>query len=380
VIAPYSEYLYEVNRWEDPAKTFHSVAIDETTYGRLESAASLVVVDDFPIAVGIQDYGEQYSVRRSKAIGDGLLPHRDQPLYGALLPAAAVVSRSPSVREAVRRRGHHTSGFGIFGSYDSATVDAGALQSAAADAGLVAHRMIHPRLHTSAGLSLFELDLVARPRVVRRSPMGLREAFEALHHSDFGGDGSVWMRLGGGFGPEEEEGLWALFGTRFQDISENMPLRLEEDEQATLEVVRDERIVFISKSDADGRVVASLVVTDVEEAYPWISRDFLRSRRSCLAGSADADGLAEVFVPAIAALRGVSTRAAVELTAALGELLAGVGANRTIVRFECTDVSSAYVPQLVKRAVESHPSFDGAGLQQVGDREYVLLEFGGAES
>jgi len=250
------------------------------------------------------------------------------------------------------------------------------MRAAAAIPGISLHPLMNPLTGTGAALVGYEafsgmhIDHEREPTSL--AAVVASEGFRTVREASDGG--TINVRQGGEFTPAEHESLWSLFGQRFVDISDNSPINLEEDKTSTVEhLFKNPDYSFVFHADPEGIIDACSFLTDDRDSYDWISPDFLDARDQAVLDTVHEKPY-EVFVPGVAALKTASISASKELFDVMSSLIAATNHPYSMIRFECTDVSSLYVPSMVKSGLARNPAFVPVDFSEMGRKNYYAVK------
>lgn len=364
----YRAYRELLSRYEDENKLFHSNGVDEQLYKQLANIQSAVKIDNITIAVGVEDAPMIVSPERcNKLVGKYLETNTGKLPLISLIPAEAAIDNLESIRGALPNSSlNHNA---IFCSFDPINQSLEDFTEKASMIDVRVFKLIHPRTNTSSSLNLFELDIDCKKDGLSGRTTSLTEVVNNMHDREHNTEdkGKILINIGGEFKESEEQELWTLFRTRFDDISENLPMILEENEEATLKLLRDNRFIFVRKVDKDDRLMASAFMSDNPETYPWINQEFIKSVYG------KDEKTSQMFIPGIAAYRGVGRDTIEELLTVLAKTASSSNYERLLVGFECTDVSSCYIPAISKIALKKSNIFEKVVIEQPATKHYLLL-------
>lgn len=365
-------YHNALRAYASPRERFHPAIIDDELLDEVASRPSFQALKGVPISVTTNEVSELVDPDRCKALIDRIDPSApyDRVRF-SFMPLEYLLDNADSLRPT------NSSGSTFFFTETDSSLDLDTLADSASRAGAEVHTLDNPIFETKAGINLFQVAIESRvdPEVEPRSLTQVvdkdKDALEqATEH-----EGVLRVRRGGELTSQEEDDLWVLFRTRFQDISDNMPIRLEETEESTRELLRDSSFIFVYNTEADGTVSCGIIGTDNNEAYPWISQEYLSQLDQRIAQNhPEGTSLPSIFVPGLAAYKKEGVRASEGVLRKFADVAARTNRGAMTVRFECTDVSSLYIPGIVKRTLDNHESFDGCTVERVGQKHYLVLE------
>ena len=365
----YDAYKALLSRYEDESKVFHSNGVDAEVFNTLFQSEGAMFTEGLPTIIGTNG-NPLVSQNRVHKIVQELVPGDNVNTYISALPAEAVVENVDSIKEQNDKLGLNIPIL-IFASYDVLNHPLNDFQDYAETYGVKAYTLEHPITKTSAALNLFELDIELKQRDQKFEPITLGEAAALLKDEIVSAEdgGKIRIKFGGEFDRNEEKELWNLFSTRFEDISDNMPFELVESEESTRAILEDQRNIFVCKYDKENRIIASTIMTSEKDAYPWVSKAYIENL-STVSTTDDYD----MFIPVIVAERGSSEQSAFEIMSVLAQLGATTGHKKLKVRFECTDISSLYIPRKTRIALKKSAIFEKVNLNLIAEKLYLLLE------
>jgi hypothetical protein len=156
----------------------------------------------------------------------------------------------------------------------------------------------------------------------------------------------------------ESEHLWSIYEGPFDAISGGQVLRAGFDRRAFLDVLRDPEVVKVVRRREGGIATLCMFVTNLRRC-PWLSVDYYQET---LRDAHSTDNIL-VFTGVVSdkSLRGQSY--AHGLLTALAQLVKRRG-TACVITFECNGISSAYVPQIVERAIREVPGAAVSGLAE----------------
>lgn len=361
------KYASLIASYEDSHTSFHPSGIhDPDLFSEITSRKSCHIEDGVPMWVGAQDVDFLVDTGRCKEIISRIDTDKAQTarIDLALVPLDHIVA-SPSSFNLLEGNSWVIAEYQDDGRYDDLLAEAN-------KNGIQLERLIHPESGTEASMKLFEFT--ARAEKIVPEPVNLNEALAqnripAIEEMEDGG--SLRVSRGGSFNAHEQEQLWDLFSTRFQDISQNMPMKLEENEEATQELLQDPNYTFIYKVEPTGNIACCVFATDQREAYPWISEEFTQ-----YTSERDKEKYGktphEIFVPGVAAYEQEGIRASTPVMQRFADLIASTGQELFAIRAECTDVSALYIPGIVMKNLHANKNFTGADLQELGEKKIIF--------
>lgn len=308
-----------------------------------------------PLMLFMVDVEDTLHSERCHRLASELELHRDREYLYATAPLHTLldtVDASPPLAQFIRDRI-------TLVEYDEPEGDL--LRERSEAKGLRLLDLMNPYTNTASGMSLFEV-------ISRRDTAMSGE--EALARAK----AIIDVLRGNEISESQMDALWQLFSTRFSDISGNMPLRLEETEEATRSLLADPRIFCGVDFDNSGaHVRACVVATQDVSLAEWISNDFLDYRREYIRSSVAPGGFAESFVPGLAAYHSAGRRSADAVLLALGLILAAHDHDFTVTWFECTDVSEIYIPRRVSEAAAECGAYVSSSVERVASKRYSFL-------
>jgi hypothetical protein len=367
-----SKYNLAVEEYAPDTVSFHpAILSDEEQLFSLADRPSTLLLDGIPVWLDVSEAPELVEVTRSLQIAERAVPGAEEHgVKFALVPAGYIIDHASEIRQ--ETAGTSAPAPLVFAEYDGPLDQ---LQASASAEGVGVHELIHPALHTSAGLNLYQTVVSTREQNAGE-PLSVSDTVKAQRVprlEALADGGTLETRVGGDFAEHEKSQMWELFKQRFTDISDNMPSRLEESEEATRTLLEDPNYVFTYRRDSEQKIICAAFIADNPDAYPWISQEFT----SNLDGTIEAETGQqpyEIFVPGIAAYKRAGVAAS---RAVLGRLIdVAVASEHPLlaVRFECTDVSSLYVPRIVNAAGEAHNEVIATPAERKGEKHYVLLD------
>lgn len=352
---------------------FHPQILDIENYHEVIAKPSVVMIGDTPSLLGIEDAYDFVDEQRCLKIAEGLGQPDSKNIYVSVISAEALIRRMPEAVSKISNADSETIIFTELDIFDDRTQQR--FEDELSPLGIKLHTLEHPKLHSMAALNLFELNLVVQTDELDHR-RGVSEVIssEGLPNLLKTEGGQIVVNRGDMLNENELSQLWQLFSTRFADISDNLPVRLEETEATTRRLMADPRYNFIYKSDNDGNITASLFFTDDITAYPWINPNFISEREVGLEEQTSKESYS-IFIPGIAAdRRNAGSSAASQILERLTEALAQTNQPSISVRFECTDVSSRYVPLISMRAARNQQQFKGSSISQIGQKKFIALK------
>jgi hypothetical protein len=367
----YTEYRSHIDSFESAEVTFHRSGIqDEAFFNKVTGRSSCQEVNGIPLFLNVDDAPELVNIPRSVEIA--LTQGASTVLNNiniSIVPAQAIIEKADEIRlrypDAVTY---------IYSEYDDHAPFSEIIELAEY-AGVLVHPLIHPTAGTQAGLNFFEA-VMNHPDVGPELPMSLTNVIRegtVSTHEVYDDESMVCLRNGGDFSEEEKKQMWELFSQRFQDISDNLPIRIEEDEESTRKLFDNEDYVFSFKVNNDNKIISVAFATDHPYAYPWISEDFIAKANNNLYETTGDDPYV-VFVPGFAAYKKDGMSSSREVLSRLLDVVMATGHRTTAFRFECTDVSSLYVPRIVSGILKRSPNVDFKDMKCLGQKKYILLE------
>jgi hypothetical protein len=367
----YNRYLEHMRPFISE-ETFHPLLLDEDIYTDIIRQPSALTFEDTPLLLGLDDSEKLVNVERTAVIAASLGDFNRNDIFLATVPLGMLMRWMPVLME--QGSGGNSKRL-IFSEIEvSENETYTKFKGAARSQGIAVHSLEHPRLHTEAALNLFELNVSSHTSPQRETKSLVDIADEGrvpLGQNREAGD--LVITRGHYLTDNDLTKLWELFSKRFTDISDNLPFRLEENEEATRALMSDPRYTFIYSRGAQGEIEACVFIADDPGAFPWINDSYLKARDEALCKEGKAPY--SVFIPGIAAVRsGRGSVAAGQVLARFTDVLAATNHPEISVRFECTDVSSRYVPLVSMRAARDQPAFTASSVQQVGQKKYIALQ------
>ena len=364
------QYQLLVNQFEFPAITFHSVQKEEDALARLSEESDCIFVGQVPVIAPIilaEDLNDvERCVRMVEEIDADV---SNENIFASTVSAQAIVSNLNEIRSQRQKYPLY-----IYTEYDIGSSEEELLERGQ-EFGFKIHELVNSGTKTSAGLNFFEASTV----ITEKSP---DEPITFTEVVDLGKvdryveqeDGSVLaIKKGGSFTQDEIDQLWHLFSKRFEDISENLPIRMEESYEATVTLFNNPDYVFSYNIETDGTISCAAFASDAREAYPWIKEDFLDKLDDEYAQSLGRAPYS-IFVPGVAAYKKRGMTVSGRVLQNLVKCAALTGHDEVMFRFECTDVSSLYVPRIVEKVLRANPAVEFVEKRMLGQKKFVLLE------
>jgi hypothetical protein len=364
---PYDDYIKATAVYYDE-RVFDPLIFDLEVYGSIVKKPSVRMIDQVPQLVSLEDSSDFINSERAKIITGKIA--EDAAVYVATVPVFMLANNLHHLMPPAQQEG----GIVILAEID--LVEEGIedkLASLVAMQGFSLHALKHPRIDTEAALNMFEIDIEqnatpAQPRlsiseVVKTGIMPSRQPVE---------DGEIISTSGDNLSEADTKQLWELFSTRFNDISDNLPQRLEETEEDTKTILSDPHNIIFFKTDLAGQIMAAILATDNPDSYPWINPRF---QEMSDIKTADRYGIApySVFAPGVASRGEQAARSAHQVMSAMTQTLSLTNQPLISVRFECTDVSSKYIPAVSMRAVKGQQGFEDSSISQIAQKKYLAL-------
>lgn len=370
--AGYGEYLEFTKTFTDE-KSFHPQVLDQEHYAEVLTKPSLVKINEQPYLLGVEDADSLVHSERCKKLTEGVAETSNTEIYVSLVPIKKLLEDSMQLSEALEIGKKQILVFAEFDITDGSTEEN--FSERLHSAGISIKHLEHPNLRSQASLNLFELNL--HNATDREQPTSsIRQVVQggSVPKVVKKSDGKVFIASGDELEESVVAQLWDVFSSRFDEISDNLPVRLEENEESTRDLWDNPDATFIYKVDENGQIVACVFVGDNLETYPWINPEFIAQREKSLAIDT-AEAPYSVFVPGIASKKGSGgSTAAKDCLEAFTGVLHATNQPSISVRFECTDVSSKYVPLISMRAARNQPAFSSCGVEMVGQKKFVLLD------
>lgn len=365
----YRHYLETHDKYTDHAIHFNSLdQLPPDTLEQLIQTPGTLYAGDLPVSVSIEAASEILDVSRCKGMAKDLISETaDIDTQFSLLPMSYILENPDVYRETLAEGQRRL----IFCEFDGV-----GKPNHSVPEGVTVHSLVNPRTHTSASLMLYQMiDIIDTDPAKPRLDLGeVVETQEVAQDQSLEDGGVLRVRKGGTFTEEEKSQLWDLFSTRFQDISANMPVKLEENEDDTKsELFSNPQYTFVFTTTDKNTIDCCAFMTARKEEYPWISDDFLEVRNQEIEAEYG-ERPYEIFVPGIAAHRGTRQFASASVLAKIAELAATTNYPVQAVRFESTDVSSLYIPRLVQQAAVANPKYTETSMQKLGQKNYVAVE------
>lgn len=239
--------------------------------------------------------------------------------------------------------------------------------------GARVYTLKHPVFGSEAGLSLLRIDM--QPITpIDGAPLNFEQTLRGgrIESTTLLKDGTmIARRMGGDFSPIEMEKIVKLFRTRFEDISPHMPIRLDDTDEATRELLNDGRYMFLTSSTpTTGEILACLFFTDQPGAYPWINEQYLADHTP----NSQSTSTHHVFVPALAKQRHAPAKSGAILVDDYCSIEKATAQPRIVNWFECTDISKHVVGPTARVAISKF--FDGI-VEEIDTKTYVFVRVPG---
>lgn len=359
-----------VKTYESPLTTFHSSLL---TREQLEFAASLpssLSINSIPILLGLDDSEGITDKVRCLEMAQLFEPNVSaENVRYSLLPAPYIVSKLPEIRETSSGSQY------IFAQYDVNGPETSIL-SRGEELGFVVHDLVNETTKSAASLNFFE----ARARNVNLTASqvtnlsGVLEGNKINTHDIYEDGSAVIVKAGGQFDNDELEQLWNLFSKRFQDISDNLPIKIEETKESAFELFQNSDYVFTYFTEPEGRISCVVFATDVKDAYPWINQAFINATEVQGENTQSDTPSYKIFVPGVAAYKIESMRRSSVVLRKLAECAAATNNQEVVIQFECTDVSSLYIPRKVSSVLKKNNFLEFISDKHLGQKKYILIE------
>ncbi len=365
------EYESLLNSYIDQSVPFHPPGYEEETLELLARRPGMVFVDDIPFTVPVSEADVIIEPSRCFDVAQrsGLLTSAEQEVRVSLVPLPILLKQAAGVKD------NHEPGSLIFVEYEVSDGELDLINECK-EQGWEYSPLVHSEAKTEAAINFFEV------RADRLNPSGLERSLSLLevvdgeHISlvDEIDEGTIKVMRGGTFDEEQLDQMWSLFRTRFQDISENLPFRLEESEEATKELLVDPNNVFVFRTEADGKITCVLFGSDNEEDYPWINPAFLEKIDRKDGGVRPKT--TAIFIPGVAAYKMQGIKAAPAVLDKMTDLAIATGSDHLKFRFECTDISSIYIPHLSEESIGRNDDYDSKTIatRLLGEKKYALIK------
>jgi hypothetical protein len=370
----FDDYLGVLARYEDPSVSFHQIGIRDAEQLRsLSSQPGTMFLNGLPSLVPLEAADSLIDIDRSSQIASKFAEDDktdDAKIFASIVPAQYVQENISDISEQLGdKKGY------IFAEWDIDCPGSQELKDLKAEGRL--HFLVHPVSETLAGLNFYRITAKTNPESVREQPLSLAQVVDAqeIGFSEIQDDGgSLTVTRGSRLNDEDKTQLWDLFRTRFNDISDNLPIRLEEDEESTMSVLEDPNFAVSYRKEPDGKISCAVLFTDVKEAYPWISEEFLETQKSIRAESGNTEEVKEIFVPGVAAYKTEGLKASFAVLQKVAETSVETGAPSVAFQFESTDVSSLYVPKISSDGIKANPRLTLGEVSRLAQKKYVLIE------
>ena len=179
--------------------------------------------------------------------------------------------------------------------------------------------------------------------------------------------GSTHAELVRDISGEELEHLWQVYNSRFEGVAENSISEAAFDEAGFKEIMHDPSVVK-AVSRVDGKIASvTMFMTDMDHAS-WLNKDYYEQRY----GEALNTGNLLLFLGIVSDPElpgGHHSLAAMNLLVEVGKRR---GSN-ALITFECNEVSYAYLPEIVKGAIESTGIASVKGLEEPVSQSRFLI-------
>ena len=166
---------------------------------------------------------------------------------------------------------------------------------------------------------------------------------------------------------DELEHLWSVYNSRFEGVAENSISEAAFDEAGFKEIMHDPSVVK-AVSRVDGKIASvTMFMTDMEHAS-WLNKKYYEKHY----GDALETGNLLLFLGIVSDPEmpgGHHSLAAMNLLVEVGKRR---GSN-ALITFECNEVSYAYLPEIVKGAIESTGIASVEGLEKPVSQSRFLI-------
>lgn len=369
----FEQYVDMLSRYESPAATFHRIGVDNQDifayYARQEST---VAIDNMPSLLTLEEADGLVDAHRVEQLVARIAEQETQPsIYVGIVPLQHIAANYEQIRAALGEGRHY-----VVAEYDAETPRASEIQDRMP--GRI-HPLIHPETGTEAAYNFFQVTVKNRHPETLAHQASLHAAIEKAGIPQIRPvmDGSTLnVRSGGQLQPHEAQQLWQLFDTRFGDISANMPKNLAESEDETHRLLYDPRYHIVFKTEQDGSINCAALLTDVPDAYPWINPAFVEAQQDRLAANPQTTQAKTIFVPGLAAYQEAGQRASKDVLQTIADIGIAAGAPMLAYQFECTDVSSLYIPKIVAQNLAVNPGTELRETELLAQKKFVIAEIG----
>ena len=118
----------------------------------------------------------------------------------------------------------------------------------------------------------------------------------------------------------------------------------------------------------DGKIISAIFGSEDPASFPWINKEFMKQY--------DNSNSPYIFIPGVAAYKTEGLKASPAVMDKLASIVKAKGSDFMDIRFECTDVSSLYIPDLAKESLErTNQTLGEASFDRLGQKKYVLINF-----
>ena len=192
--------------------------------------------------------------------------------------------------------------------------------------------------------------------------------YEGVKSGEFAGDENDGLVAAEKLVGEEADHVWDICDESFRDLEEGHPARSSFDKEGLLESLADPAVMKVLNRRAGEVTTLVMFIADFDYC-PWFNRRYFEVRYPEYVATADV--LICSAIVSDSRMRGASY--------SLGVLELGVKImcrrqRNFVVTFECTEVSSRYIPRIVTRAVRRSGLGRVSGLERpVAVTDYVAI-------
>ncbi len=192
---------------------------------------------------------------------------------------------------------------------------------------------------------------------------------EAIEQGELNGDDQNGPSLVAVIEGEEAEQIWGIYEKPFEGLGKDDPTLAGFDKESLLEILKDPNTAKIVNR-VDGKITTLMLFLQDLEKTPWFNKT---TYQKDYAQYFETNNI--LIFPGIVtdeSLRG--NNYATDVVDFAANLMARRGSS-LIITFECTEVSSAYIPKLVDAAISNSGVARVTGLDQpIGSIEYYALQ------
>lgn len=166
---------------------------------------------------------------------------------------------------------------------------------------------------------------------------------------------------------EELESLWKVYDSRFEYVAENSISEAAFDEEGFKEIMQDPTVVK-AVSRVDGKIASvTMFMTNMDHAS-WLNEGYYRQQH----GQALETGNVLLFLGIVSDPEVPGSHHSLAAMNLLVEVGQRRGSN-ALITFECNEVSSSYLPDLVKGAIEATGIASVSGLEKPVSQSRFLI-------